>query len=217
MEISGALLLAALPQSYATGFGAGALAARGMLVDDLGRRVKMTAAFLLGVTRPAKDLAEQQQLWLPAGPTAAGSAQQPMPWRLCAMLRVQHAMFRKELLAAHDAVPPGAAAGLIEPADAKPLNQEDLLGMLLTLSITVFEVLESYDLTWSVDEQEAYLHLWDVVGGYLGIGNPAVIEALRQQIEPVETSSGARGCERIHPPPGSAASTRATLVILVSN
>ena len=89
--------------------------------------------------------------------------------------------------------------------------------MLLTLSITVFEVLESYDLTWSVDEQEAYLHLWDVVGGYLGIGNPAVIEALRQQIEHVETSLAQRGCERIHPPPGSAASTRATLVILVSN
>ena len=51
-----------------------------------------------------------------------------------------------------------------------PLNQEDLLGMLLSFSVTVFEVLERYGICWTAGEQEAYLHAWDVVGSYLGIG-----------------------------------------------
>ncbi|MET0324940.1 MAG: oxygenase MpaB family protein [Ilumatobacteraceae bacterium] len=190
LEISGALLLAALPQSYATGFGAGVLAAHGVLVDDLGGRVKKTAGFLLGITRPAKDRAEQEELWFPREPKSAIAG---APWQLCVVLRQLHAGIRAKMQAAREEDPRGAIAGLLDrdhdvavDDEDVPLNQEDLLGMLLTLSITVFEVLEAYDLTWSVDEQEAYLHLWDVVGGYLGIGNAAVIDALPGAIADVE-------------------------------
>ena len=44
-----------------------------------------------------------------------------------------------------------------------PLNQEDLLGTL-TFTVTVFEVLEQFGITWTRDEQEAYLRAWDKVG-----------------------------------------------------
>jgi hypothetical protein len=56
-----------------------------------------------------------------------------------------------------------------------PLNQEDLLGMQLTFSISVFEVLEQYGVSWTAEEQQAYLHLWDVIGAYLGIGTSDVV------------------------------------------
>src|SRR5829696_8341355 len=63
-----------------------------------------------------------------------------------------------------------------------PLNQEDLLGMLLSFSITVFEVLERYAIYWTADEQEAYLHAWDVVGSYLGIGTRAAVSKLEDSL-----------------------------------
>ena len=46
--------------------------------------------------------------------------------------------------------------------------------MLLTFTISVFEVLERYGICWTSDEQEAYLHTWDVIGDHLGIGRPTV-------------------------------------------
>ena len=51
--------------------------------------------------------------------------------------------------------------------------------MLLSFSITVFDVLESYGIEWTADDQEAYLYLWDLVGAHLGIGSPYVVAHLR--------------------------------------
>ena len=58
----------------------------------------------------------------------------------------------------------GPVTALLGPRTGVPLNQEDLLGMLLTFGITVFEVLERYGVNWTADEQDAYLHAWDVIG-----------------------------------------------------
>ena len=63
------------------------------------------------------------------------------------------------------------------------LNQEDLLGTLLTFTITVFEVLETFGQSWTADEQDAYLHLWDLVGAHLSIGAPAAIDELEKMWE----------------------------------
>ena len=65
-EIGGALLLAALPQSYATAFGAGVLGANAQLETDLARRIRRTMLFLLTVMQPAEDAEHQLQLWDPA-------------------------------------------------------------------------------------------------------------------------------------------------------
>ena len=58
------------------------------------------------------------------------------------------------------------------------LNQQELLGTLLSFTITVFDVLEMFGMAWSVEEQAAYLHLWDVVGAYLGIASREAITEL---------------------------------------
>jgi hypothetical protein len=82
------------------------------------------------------------------------------------------------------------------------LNQEDLLTLLLSLSITVFEVLERFGIAWRADEQEAYLHLWDVVGHYLGIGTNEVIDDLvkcfsKQESAVTTTAPVRRGTKKI--------------------
>ena len=64
--------------------------------------------------------------------------------------------------------------GLVKPRD-EPLNQEDLLATLLSFTITVFEVLEQFGISWTAEEQEAYFYVWDHVGATLGIGDEHVI------------------------------------------
>jgi ER-bound oxygenase mpaB/B'/Rubber oxygenase, catalytic domain len=200
-EISGALLLAALPQSYATTFGAHVLAAAGGLENDLVRRVRGTAQFLLVVTQLATDDDDARRQWQPSEQSPVSG--EVMPWHVCTALRLYHHTIRRKLI--DDARSKGADA----EADfgGKPLNQEDLLGILLTFSITVFEVLERYGICWTADEQEAYLHLWDVIGAYLGIGSPTV----RQQLEssPVAGDLSVRGWHGLRPP--SVSDTRALL------
>ena len=142
-EISGALLLAALPQSYATTFGAHVLAAAGGLENDLVRRVRGTAQFLLVVTQLAIDDDDARRRRPPSEQSpASGSV---MPWHVCTALRLYHQTIRRKLI--DDARSKGADA----EADfgGKPLNQEDLLGILLTFSITVFEVLERFGICWT--------------------------------------------------------------------
>jgi len=175
-EISGALLLAALPQSYATEFGAGVLGANAELETDLARRILGTAQFLLVVMQRAKDEGDELRLWSPPPPDASTEPQGPLPWRVCTALRIYHHAIRRHLDQQRKS--DEHVAALLGDRNDPPLNQEDLLGMLLSFSIVVFEVLEQYGICWGADEQAAYLHAWDVVGSYLGIGDDAVMKAL---------------------------------------
>jgi len=97
-----------------------------------------------------------------------------LPWAVCLNLRIFHHRVRAELGASKVE----GVKGLLGDKNKPPLNQEDLLGMLLMFSFVVFEVLDLYGITWTADEQEAYLHLWDVVGAYLAIGSDQVKSVL---------------------------------------
>jgi hypothetical protein len=164
-EIGSALLLAALPQTYATERGSRVLAGS-RLESDLTRRIRGTAQFLMLVMLATKALdvrayescnpftmSEDEQC------AAIKSAWKPgsgIRWRVCATLRIYHEAIRRRLD--------------VPPADReRPLNQEDLLGALLTFSITVFEVLEQFGITWTGEEQLAYLRTWHLVGSVLGV------------------------------------------------
>lgn len=170
-EISGALLLAALPQSYATAYGAGVLGAHGQLRTDLTHRIGRTAEFLVTVLQQGKDnKADQLRLWDWRESSGAGS-DLDLPWVKCLDLRIRHQEVRDRLTSSTDT---SVIALLKDTQNTTPLNQEDLLGILLMFSFVVFETLDQYGITWTADEQEAYLHLWDVVGGYLAIGSDVV-------------------------------------------
>ena len=163
-EIGSALLLAALPQTYATERGAKVLVASSGLETDLTRRVRGTAQFLMLVMLATKA---------PEGPESYESCNSYLQndaervwccqrldtsgvrWRVCATLRVHHEAIRRVQ---------ESRAGSVDA-----LNQEDLLGALLTFTITVFEVLEQFGISWTDADQLAYLRTWNLIGESLGI------------------------------------------------
>ncbi len=233
-EIAGALLLAGLPQTYAAEPGSAVLTATGRLQQDLRRRVRGTAQFLLVVMQQAAGRTESDRrtaaeaLWKPYNdqPPRHGTPHDrtPPPWKMCAALRIYHQLIREDVSqqaendkelqkqlgleppepqtdATTSAEEPLAALGEGPlPGDRRPgtqvvLNQEDLLGTLLTFTIAVFEVLELMGITWSADDEEAYLHAWDVVGLHLGIGDSLVREQLEWPLPQRLTWQGLRPLE----------------------
>ena len=134
----------------------------------------------------AKDEADQHRLWTPPEPDAPSNQPGLLPWRVSTRGAYHHALRvdLEEQRKRDDTVDQ-----LLGEHNDPPLNQEDLLGMLLSFSVTVFEVLERYDLTGRPASRRRISTpgMSSVVPRYR---KPAVIEALRQQIEHVETSSG---------------------------
>lgn len=157
-EIASALLLAALPQAYAAEEGSKVLAATKQLQSNLTQRIAGTGQFLASVMAARPDDEATKADWTVSGRPPSPSFGPPC-WKLCAALRLYHAAVRATVSGDK---PSGLSANDV------PINQEDLLGMLLSFSVTTFEVLESYGIRWTSDEQEAYLYLWDLVGAHLG-------------------------------------------------
>jgi len=181
-EISGALLLAALPQSYATEYGAGVLGAHGQLTSNLTQRIGRTAQFLVTVLQQGENTADDQNRLWDWRCSKPGTDVTDLPWARCVQLRLFHQNVRKTLVSSTDKAVK-ALLGDENKAPKTPLNQEDLLGMLLMFSFVVFEVLDRFGICWTADEQDAFLHLWDVVGGYLAIGSDAVRKELKPTYE----------------------------------
>ena len=90
-----------------------------------------------------------------------------------------------------------AALGPMNWEQGVPLNQEDLLGTLLTFSITVFETLHRFGIPWTAAEQESYLTAWDVIGSWLGIGTKAVLDTIDK--DPVARDQSVLERETIRP------------------
>jgi len=161
-EISASLLLAGLPDAYACEWGARVLIAHGDLFWALPRRVRETAMFLMSVF--AKD---------PVDPQTQTSDGIQNLIRTCAGLRLFHHMVRSQIAGADDEV-----KRALGPENATPINQEDLLGTLLSFTVTTFRVLDRFGVNWSDDDCETYLLYWDLVGAALGIGTKPVSDAL---------------------------------------
>jgi hypothetical protein len=183
-EIGSALLLAALPQAYATSWGARVLAATGHLQNktpgDLTRRIRATAQFVTFVLGPTGYVAEGnlsngaiENAWDARLPNQAYKGQ---AFRLVMGLRLLHQVIRTILT-----VPPAGTSmqayedvmkpvlGVENWTPYQPLNQEDLLATQLLFCVTVFEVLEKFGLSWSGEDQIAYLTTWTMIGRLLGI------------------------------------------------
>lgn len=178
-EIAGALLLAALPQAYAARWGSRVLTATARLQNDFRRRIVRTAQFVLLVTRAPHHGESVDSLWCQdrARVAPGGTPEATPPWLGCLAVRLFHEATRRHIRGDKTLV---ASVGT---ENATPLNQEDLLATQLSFSVTVFEVLERYGIAWTADEQEAYMHLWDLVGERLGIGTTTVRDRLPKELK----------------------------------
>ena len=93
------------------------------------------------------------------------------------------------------------------PAWGHPVNQEDLLGTLLTFSLCVLHALDRLGIPYDPDAGESYMHVWCVVGQILGI-DPGLLPLTRREAEDLATTI----FRRQHAP--SAAGRRLMTVLL---
>lgn len=144
-QVATGLFCSALPQAYAAGYGAHALAqTQSMVRDDtkLAQRIFETAQFIFDV--------------LAKGAFDAGGR----GLRATQKVRLMHAGVR--WLIKHRMKWDSALYG-------EPLNQEDLAGTLMTFSIVILDALRIMGVEVSEDEKRAYLSTWRTIGGVLGV------------------------------------------------
>lgn len=176
LSIGSGLFCASLPEAYASPRGSRVLVLTARLVTHPVRRVYETAEMILhsmarhGLMPPAASAA--------ATPHGVGRGYADIR-----RVRLMHGAVR--YLVAHDpditrvAAPPVPDHGWAESWGV-PINQEDLLGTLMTFTVAIFEALAKLGVPASDADQEAYLHRWSVVGHLLGI---------RPDLLPIEPAS----------------------------
>jgi mpaB/rubber oxygenase-like protein len=148
LELTVALYCRSLPEAYASGRGAAVLAAASdfYIASRVQHRISMTGQMLLDITQPGGLV-----------PGAAG-------YLAVRRVRLLHACVRALLLL-------GTSNGTPWPVAERgvPINQEDLLGTQLAFTTAAFDGMKRLGVKLTDNEQQAYLHLWSVVGCYLGI------------------------------------------------
>jgi uncharacterized protein (DUF2236 family) len=143
-EIMMLLCCYSLPSSYAAKKGVQVLHRTAYLAKRPNRRLFETAQFIVDVMSPG-------------GLDANGKGM-----RTAQKVRLMHAAIRHLILADTTATWPLADLGV-------PINQEDLLGTLMTFTWLILDGLNRLGTKLRVDEQQAYFETWLVVGNLMGI------------------------------------------------
>jgi hypothetical protein len=141
----------ALPAAFAAAKGAKAVHATADLVKHPLRRLWETCQFVVDVLEPGG---------LEPGGRGVQAAR---------MVRLFHANVRLRIRSGH----PAGDGRPFEPWDAarlgEPINQEDLAGTLTEFGFIVLDGLRRLDIDLEPHEKDAYVYLWSVVGGLLGV------------------------------------------------
>jgi hypothetical protein len=154
LTIGTSLFCASLPEAYAGARGARVLTLSARMVTDPVRRVYETAQMVF----------DSMQLGGLEPGTGAG-------YHDIQRVRLMHAAVRYLVLNDPDI----AKTDTPEPypswciASGLPINQEDMLGTLMTFTVSVFESLDKLGIVYSNDDADAYLHAWCVAGDLMGI------------------------------------------------
>lgn len=151
LDIVTALFCASLPFAYAAAQGVEVLEQVSQLAEHgtVARRIAETGQMLVDISRPG------------------GLDDTGVGYRVLRMVRLLHGAIRATLLA------PGAVPGVGPAWDVAhlgvPVNQEDLLGTLLSFTTVVFRALDRMGIALTPAQRGAYLQLWGLVGHLLGI------------------------------------------------
>jgi len=172
LPICTSLFCASLPTGYAAAKGVQVLALTSDLATgDMRRRIGETAQMLVDVM----DLGTSSPAALEPGGQGYVTARG---------VRLLHAVVR------HAITTSPAVAQTCDEAESPrwcsewghPVNQEDLLGTLLTFSVSVLAALDRLGIPYDPDGAESYMHVWCVVGSVLGI-EPGLLPLSRAEAE----------------------------------
>lgn len=145
-EVMALLCCYSLPSSYAAKKGVQVLHRTAYLARRPNRRLFETAQFIVDVMSPGG-----------LGPNGKGV-------RTAQKVRLMHAAIRHLILT--DTATPWDTATL-----GVPINQEDLLGTLMTFSWIILDGLARLGVRLPPDQQQAYLETWLSVGQLMGVEN----------------------------------------------
>lgn len=153
VQLTFGLFCSSLPQSYAAAKGAEVLVRTGGMTNRVHQRIFETAQFLF-------DVLDEGGL----SPKGRGI-------RSAQRVRLMHAGVRHLLLES-----PHARWDLTA-LDA-PINQEDMAGTLMTFSVVTFDAMRKLGVEATEAEGDDWMHLWAVVGHFLGIERALVPTSL---------------------------------------
>lgn len=146
--------LLSLPYCYAAADGARVLYYSERLRNDVGKRLRETGEFVWQVMSP--------DAFTPEG----------LGFATIFKVRMMHAMARYYTL----------ASGQWQVAWGQPVNQEDMAGTNLSFSLLVIRGLRKLDIAVSYADQQAFMHLWNVIGCLLGVDERLLPEDGQQAI-----------------------------------
>lgn len=170
IELGIGLFLSSLPLAYASHDGAQVLGLTARLETDARRRVLESAQFLLDVTAPAA-----------LEPGAQG-------YNTARRVRLMHAGVRHMILSPNGKVIQTTDPNVTprwDPGWGNPINQQHLLGAMLSFSSSLLHVLDTLGVAYDQQGAEDYCHLWNVVGGLLGI-DPDLLPLGRAEMDVLE-------------------------------
>ncbi len=150
------LLCKSLPDCYAAKYATKALYATHLLEDYVHRRIVETAQFVVDVMTPGgldPDNHEGRGI------------------RTAQKVRLLHASIRHILRQRPDPLWNGEEWG-------QPINQEDMAGTLLSFSYLTLKGLKLLGADLSREEEEIYMHCWNVVGYIMGVDEDLIIETM---------------------------------------
>ncbi|HEY0056397.1 MAG TPA: oxygenase MpaB family protein [Pedobacter sp.] len=140
-QIMQLLGLLSLPYCYAAADGAMVLYLSRRLQDDSAKRLSDTANFIWEVMNPAAFDKDGKG------------------FSICLKIRLTHAVARYYTL----------KSGQWDNSLGVPVNQEDMAGTNLAFSLIVIRGLRKLGYTISYEEQQSFMHLWNVIGFLLGL------------------------------------------------
>jgi hypothetical protein len=147
LEISMMLLFKSLPQSYCCAKGAKVLSSTGRLSKEqqsfnkYSRRIMETSYFVMQVLSP-KAFADSGSAIITTQKT-----------------RLIHASIRYYI----------KKYGWDSATNGEPINQQDMIGTLMSFSALIIEGLEMLNIKWTEKQQDAFIHCWNVIGYILGV------------------------------------------------
>lgn len=139
------LHIVSLPMCYSCGDGVKALAITKRLQDKVKQRLANTGNFIMDVLNP--------------GSIINGEGVQSL-----IKVRLFHSLSRYQVQHDYD-----------WGSDEIPANQLDQAGTLLSFSVLILESMEKLGLKIKAEDKEAFHHIWNVIGYYIGIEEDLLI------------------------------------------
>jgi len=169
LQLGLGLFLSSLPLAYAAHDGVQVLALTAQLETDTKRRILESAQFVLDVTAPGA---------LEPGRPGYDTAR---------LVRLMHAGVR-HLIRTDPRVVRTSDPSVWPRWDdgwGEPINQEHLLGALISYSSSLLHVLDRLRIDYDATAASDYCHLWNVVGWLLGIA-PDLLPLERAEMDEIE-------------------------------